>query len=94
MHITLDMIFFGSFACLAFGATVIHRVHSIQQLYHRGDVTANYWGTYAKPGEEQKKPQTKKSHYPKMTNKGTLTLPSASNQNTSCIAGKVTSRGK
>jgi hypothetical protein len=88
------MIFFGSFALLAFGATVIHRMHSIQQLHHKGDVTANYWGTYAKPGEEPKKPEKKKSRYPKMTDKGTLTLPATSNQNTSCIAGKVTSRGK
>lgn len=94
MHITLDMVFFGSFAALAFGSTVLHRMHSIQQLHHKGDVTANYWGAYAKPGEEQKKAQPKKSHYPKMTNKGTLTLPPASSQNMTCIAGKVTSRGK
>lgn len=94
MHITLDMIFFGCFGALAFGSTVLHRMHSIQQLHHKGDVTANYWGAYAKPGEEQKKAQPKKSHYPKMTNKGTLTLPPASSQNMTCIAGKVTSRGK
>jgi hypothetical protein len=94
MHITLDMVFFGCFGALAFGATFIHRMHSIQQLHHKGDVTANYWGAYAKPGEEQKKAQPKKSHYPKMTNKGTLTLPPASSQNMTCIAGKVTSRGK
>ena len=94
MHITLDMIFFGSFALLAFGATVIHRIHSIQQLHHKGDVTPSYWGAYARPGEEPKKAEKKKSHYPKITEKGTLSLPATSNQNTSCIVGKVTSRGK
>ncbi|CAN5566403.1 hypothetical protein BH11CYA1_BH11CYA1_26840 [soil metagenome] len=96
MHITIDMVFFGAFALFSFGITVMHRMHSIQQLHHKGDVTANYWGTYATAAEEQKiaKTPNKKSHYPKMTNKGTLTLPAASSQNTSCIAGKVTSRGK
>ncbi|MFA7337838.1 MAG: hypothetical protein WC028_13710 [Candidatus Obscuribacterales bacterium] len=94
MEISLDIVFFGTFGVIGFVSTVLHRMHAIQNLHHKGDVTANYWGTYAKVEEEPKKTQPKKSHYPKMTNKGTLTLPSASNQNMSCIAGKVTSRGK
>ena len=94
MDISLDMVFFGTFGVIGIASTVLHRMNAVQNLHHKGNVTANYWGTYAKSGEEPKKTQSKKTHYPKMTNNGTLTLPSTSNQNTSCIAGKVTSRGK
>ena len=94
MDISLDIVFFSTFGVIGFVSTILHRMHAVQNLHHKGDVTANYWGTYAKAEEEPKKAEGKKSNYPKMTNKGTLTLPAASSQNMTCIAGKVTSRGK
>jgi hypothetical protein len=95
MHITLDMAFFGCFALLTFTITVVHRAHSIRPLHKKGTVTASYWGTYGEPTKETKKAEVKgKSHFPKITPTGRLSLPAASNQNTTCIAGKVAARGK
>jgi len=94
MHFTLDMAFFGFFAILMFAIVVIHRAHGMTALYKKGNVTANYWGTYGAEVKSEQQKRKQKSYFPKIAKDGTLSLPAASNQNTTCIAGKVAPQGK
>ncbi len=94
MHFTLDMAFFGFFGILMFTIVVVHRAHGMTQLYKKGNVTANYWGTYGAEVKSAQQKRKQKSYFPKIASDGTLSLPAASNQNTTCIAGKVAARGK